>query len=342
VSAGGPAATHAIGVIGAGWMGRQHLDLVRSSPRTRIAAVCDPFASDVGAEYGVTHYADHIEMLDRERLDGVIIANPTDRHVSTALDALDRGVPALVEKPVATSVDEGGMLAERVERTGVPVLVGHQRRHHPMVRRAKELIDEGALGRIVAVTVLAQVYKPDDYFDAAWRREPGSGGVVAINLVHDIDEVRYLCGEIDRVAAVRSTAVRGFGVEDTIVATLEFANGALGTLTASDTTVAPWSWEQSSGESAFAHQPEQPCLLIAGTEGALAIPQLARWSYPGRKGWDAPLSLQFEKRPIVDARAAQLDHFADVIEGIAEPVVTAADAVRTIAVLESLAASPMR
>ena len=94
-------------------------------------------------------------------------------------------------------------LVEAAEAAGVPILVGHHRRHSPLIQRARAIVASGRLGRITAVTGLCLYRKPDHgYFDGAnaWRREPG-GGVILINLVHVVDDLRNLCGEITEVQA---------------------------------------------------------------------------------------------------------------------------------------------
>ncbi|HEX6720032.1 MAG TPA: Gfo/Idh/MocA family oxidoreductase, partial [Burkholderiaceae bacterium] len=175
-------------------------------------------------------------------------ATPNGLHTPITLDALARGAAVLVEKPIADTLEQGARICEASRATGLPVLVGHQRRHNPIIRKARALIAAGALGRPVSATVLCTWLKPQDYFDAAWRRQKG-GGPILINLIHDIDLMRHLYGEIVSVQALTSNAVRGHEVEDTAVAALRFANGALGTVTVSDTAVAPWNWDLSAGEA---------------------------------------------------------------------------------------------
>jgi predicted dehydrogenase len=148
----------------------------------------------------------------------------------------------------------------------MPLLVGHHRRYNSMIQKAKTIIDSGRLGRIVAVHGAFWAMKPDDYFDVAWRREKGAGPIL-INLIHDVDLFRFLCGEIIAVQAMESNAVRGNPVEDTAAILLRFANGAIGSLTVSDSIVAPWSWELTTGENPAYPRQDQFCYLIGGTHG---------------------------------------------------------------------------
>ncbi|MCA1371958.1 gfo/Idh/MocA family oxidoreductase, partial [Bradyrhizobium sp. BRP14] len=126
------------------------------------------------------------------------------------------------------------------------------------IKSAREAVTNGKLGQLTAVVGLWLLRKPDDYFEVAWRREAG-GGPLLINLIHDIDNLRFICGEIVEVQALTSNKVRGFAVEDTAALLLRFANGALGTVTVSDATPAPWSWELSSGENPAYPRQDQPC-----------------------------------------------------------------------------------
>jgi predicted dehydrogenase len=273
------------------------------------------------------------------RPDAVIVANPNNQHVSTALDCLAAGVPVLLEKPVGVHLDEVRELVAAVKRSGVPVLVGHHRRHNPLIVRAHQLLRSGALGRLTTVTALFQLRKPDRYFEVPWRREPGAG-LLLTNLIHDLDLLRHLCGEVQSVQAITDNAVRGFANEDSVAVLLQFADGALGTLSGSDAVAAPWSWELNSGENpVYPRQDDQPCYLLAGTAGALSIPQLKRWHYAADQvdaGWHEPLIAQQEQCDAGDALRLQLQHFVQVARREVEPLVSAADAARTLALVEAI------
>nr|WP_319527281.1 Gfo/Idh/MocA family oxidoreductase [Pseudomonas laurentiana] len=328
-----------IALIGAGVMGRQHYQHLRTLDQAQLCAVADPneSAAEFAAECGVGYYADYRKMLDLARPEAVIVANPNALHVSTALDCLAAGVPVLLEKPVGVQVEEVRELVAASKATGVPVLVGHHRRHNPLIARAHEVITRGALGRLTTVTALWQLRKPDSYFDIPWRREAGAG-MLLINLIHDLDLLRYLCGEVRQVQAVTSNAVRGFGNEDCAAVLLQFDNGALGSLTGSDAVAAPWSWELDSGENPiYPRQADQPCYLLAGTAGALSIPQLKRWHYAeAGEGWHQPLQQVQESFAADEALRLQLQHFIQVARGQAQPLVSAADAGRTLALIEAI------
>ena len=253
-----------LAIAGAGLIGRAHWKRMLASSACELAAFADPFPSTaaLAAEAGVPLYPTLEAMLADERPDGVILATPNALHVSGARACIEAGVPALVEKPVGGTLDESRQLAEAAEAAGVPILVGHHRRHSGILEAACDTIASGRLGRLVAVTASATFHKPDDYFDADWRRRQG-GGPILINLVHEIDNLRALVGEIVEVQAFGSHAVRGFEVEDTVAVNLRFANGALGSIAAT-TAAAP----------GFPHRVE-----VYGTRGGVQIEgeAVVRW-----------------------------------------------------------------
>ncbi|EPL10152.1 Gfo/Idh/MocA family protein [Pseudomonas sp. CF161] len=328
-----------IALIGAGNMGQQHYHHLKTLAEARLCAVADPgpLAAEVAAQWQVPHYADHRQMLAEVRPDGVIVANPNNLHVSTALDCLAAGVPVLLEKPVGVQMDEVRQLVAASRASGVPVLVGHHRRHNPLIVRAHELVHGGALGRLTTVTALWQLRKPDSYFEIPWRREAGAG-MLLTNLIHDLDLLRHLCGEVRQVQAMTSNAVRGFANEDCAAVLLQFDNGALGSLTGSDAVAAPWSWELDSGENpVYPRQADQPCYLLAGTGGALSIPQLKRWQYAESSGgWHQALQVVQESFSEDEALRLQLQHFVKVARREVEPLVSVADAARTLALIEAI------
>jgi predicted dehydrogenase len=320
-----------IAVIGLGAIGRMHIERALRSEDVVVAAIADPgpAAAPLGASLGVPHFADARDLLERVSVRAAIVATPNQAHVNVALACIDEEVPVLVEKPIADTVEQAQRLCDAADAANVPVLVGHQRRHSPILKRAKQLVDDGVLGRPVSVNAMATWLKPDDYFSLAWRREPG-GGPVLINLIHDIDMLRFLLGEIVEVQALTSNAVRGFAVEDTAALLLRFANGALGTLSVSDCAVAPWNYDLAAGEAAHYPQQDIDSHFFSGTEGSLTLPRLNVYRYRGTRGWHQKLT---QERTIVhraDPYLEQLRHLRAVAEGREAPLCSGRDGLRTL------------
>jgi predicted dehydrogenase len=205
--------------------------------------------------------------------------------------------------------------------------------------KAVEVVRSGRLGRVVAIIGTALYYKPDSYFDdAPWRRQPG-GGPILINLIHEIGNLRALCGEIAAVQAIASNAVRGHQVEDSAAIGLRFVSGALSTFMLSDTAASGRSWEQTSQEDkAFPTYPDEDCYIIAGTEASLAVPtmRLKRFGKKSERSWWMPLESETIAIDRADPLQRQLDNFCAVIRGEAGPVVTARDGLQNLRVIDAI------
>jgi predicted dehydrogenase len=329
-----------IGIIGLGTIGKTHWGVIRQSAQTELVAVADPTpaALDFGRAGNVPAYADYREMLARENLDGVIVAVPNAEHVPVALDCIERDIAVLVEKPVSDSVTAALTMCEAAKARNVPLLVGHHRRHSTRVQRVRQAISDGLIGRPVTATVMYNQLKNASYFDLAWRREPG-GGPILINLIHEIDLIRFVFGEIHSLQAVSSNAVRGFAVEDTAVVMLRFLSGAIGTISVSDTAVSPYSWDLASGEfdkmigtSDKMKRQKVSTHVFAGTEGAVTLPTLEYYNYSGvaEPGWRSGLNAETLVAANEYTYLRQIEHFARVIRREDEPLVSGLDGVRTL------------
>jgi predicted dehydrogenase len=331
-----------IAVVGAGQIGQAHMGVAQNSATCVLSAVVDPSRAAVAlaAQAGVPHYLSIEALLAADRPDGLILATPNPLHLPQALQCIAAGMPILLEKPVATTVADGERLVKAVDETGARVLIGHHRAHSPIMAKAKELIDAGRLGKLVAVMGSAMFFKPDAYFaDAPWRREAGAGPIL-INLIHEVHNLRLLCGDIVAVQAFASHVTRGFPVEDTVAINLRFASGALGTFMLSDTAASARSWEQTSQENkAYASYDDEDCYVIAGTVGSLSVPTMRLKTY-GRaedRSWCKPFDVSVADMNRSDPLALQLAHFGEVVRGEAAPLVTVRDGVANLRVTEAIA-----
>ncbi|MBL8209107.1 MAG: Gfo/Idh/MocA family oxidoreductase [Bryobacterales bacterium] len=329
-------------VAGAGLIGRAHIERIVAEPQATLAGIVDisPATEQHAAALGVPYSADLEALLREAKPDGVIIALPNQAHFTAGMAAIKARVAVLMEKPVCETVAQALELADAADAETVPVLVGHHRRHSAIIRHAKQILTSGRLGHLIAVNALCWWRKPDSYFEGpnVWRRQPG-GGPVLINLIHAIDDLRNLCGEIESVQALTSNQTRGFQVEDTAAVLLRFANGALGTLTLSDAAPSPWSWELTSGENPAYPRTQQPCYFLAGSQASLSLPQLELWHHPNEGHWFTPIESRPNPTPDEDPLANQIRHFCDVATRRAQPLLDARGGAKTLhatlAVLES-------
>jgi len=341
-----PASKLSIAVAGAGQIGKRHIECIARSDGCMLSAIIDPApaAVEYAQSLGVPLVRSLAELFAGGRPDGVILATPNQLHADQALACIAAGVPTLVEKPIAHTLAAGIRLCEAAEAAGVPILVGHHRPHGSIIAKAVEVIRSGALGRIVAVVGTVLFYKAENegYFEgtSAWRREPG-GGPILLNMIHEIGNLRALCGEIVAVQAFSSNATRGFPVEDTVAIALRFASGALGTFMLSDTAASDRSWEHTSGEDPRydpAHSDEHDCYLVSGTMGSLAIPtmRLQRYASEADRSWHKPLPGSVIALEAVDPLQRQIAQFADVIRGRAKPLVSARDGLQNLRVVDAI------
>lgn len=324
-------------LVGLGSIGRDHAARILADPASRLVGVVDPApgAAAAAADFGAPHFDAFDAAVAATRPEGVILATPNRLHEAGTLAAIAHRLPVLVEKPVADDLAAANRMMAAARQAGVPVLVGHHRRHGAIVKAARAAVARGDIGDPVAVSGLTLFHKPDAYFDVAWRRLAGAGPIL-VNLVHDIDLIRAIVGEIVEVQAMTSHARRGFVVEDGGAVLLRFAGGAIGTLIVSDAAVSPWSWELTSGEAPVFPRQDQHCLHIAGSRGALSLPDLTLWRHRSAPDWKQP----FERLPLapdpVDPLAAQLAQFRRVIRDGEAPLVDVADGARTLAVIEAI------
>lgn len=329
-------------VVGPGLMGKQHIRLIDGNADCTLHAIVAPDHDAnhrTAREQNVPLFHSLQVCLDQEFVDGVIISSPNQFHAEQAKICIEAGIPVLIEKPITVSVEDAEEIAEIADKKSVAVLVGHHRAHSPLLSQARDIINEGRLGRLVSVMGSAQFYKPASYFEAGpWRCKPG-GGPILINLIHEIGNLRSLCGEITAVQALMSSNVRGFPVEDTAAMNLMFENGMLGTFMLSDTAATAKSWEQTSREnSIYPSYPDEDCYTITGTRGSLSFPTMRMKYYTEdvEPSWLTPFAEDALNVKRYDPLTCQLEHFAKVIRKQCDPLVSAADGLRNLKITEAI------
>ena len=284
-----------IAIAGAGYIGQAHMAAALASSSVQLCAIVDPApsAASSAAALGVPHYPSLEALFAKDAPDGIVLATPNALHLAHAKACMDAGIPMLLEKPITPTVQEAEALVAYQAKTKARILIGHHRAHSPIMAKAKEVVDSGKLGKLVAVMGSALFVKPDHYFvDGAWRKEIG-GGPILLNMIHEVHNLRMLCGEMTQVQALTSHAVRGFAVEDTVAINLRFASGVLGTFMLSDCAASSKSWEQTSGENkAYPNDPTADCYVISATQGSLSVPtmQLTAYAPKTEPSWWTTLS----------------------------------------------------
>ena len=322
-----------IAVIGAGLIGGKHIDYTMACPDAELVAVADPDprAEALAVANGASYWTDVGEMLVAGGIDGAIVGTPTATHEDIGMLCVEAGVHAIIEKPICQTLEAAERLNSAAEANGVKLLTGHHRRYNPWVAEAKRIIERGDLGKLVGLTAVYACAKPADYFTLDWRRAPG-GGPVLTNLIHEVDLMRATVGEIVEVTAMTSNRIRGFDTEDSAAITFLFENGVLGSVFLSDTAPSPWTWEQSSGEShPRFHEMEENAYRFFGTEAAMEFPRLKIWRHIGPPDWTNEITASAVRPARADVYTLQIAHFAQVIRGLKEPIISGREGQKTLA-----------
>jgi predicted dehydrogenase len=227
-----------VGLIGAGNISDTHARALAELPGAEIAAVYAPAAlraEQFTARHGGTPYDSLEQMLSHRPLDLVVIGTPSGLHADHGTAAAAHGVHVLVEKPIDVTTARTDALIEAASDAGVTLGVIFQDRLKPDVQRMKALIDRGRLGAPILANARVKWYRPPSYYrDSRWRGTSSldGGGALMNQGVHTVDLLLWMFGPVRRVFARTIAGLHAIEVEDTAVAVLEFANGAIGTLEA--------------------------------------------------------------------------------------------------------------
>jgi UDP-N-acetyl-2-amino-2-deoxyglucuronate dehydrogenase len=227
-----------VGLIGAGNISVTHARAVAEIPGAAVAAVYSRTranAEGLAAEHQARAFDALDAFLEHRPLDLVIVGSPSGVHADHAIAAARRGLHVLVEKPIDVTSARADALVAEASRAGVTLGVIFQDRFKPDVVRLKSLVDEGRLGTPILATASVKWYRPPSYYAGSdWRgtRALDGGGALMNQGVHTVDLLLWLFGPVWRVSGKVATQLHKIGVEDTAVAILEFANGAIGTIEA--------------------------------------------------------------------------------------------------------------
>lgn len=224
-----------LGIIGAGRIGKLHAEhLVTRIPGARVVAISDILeeaAQACAARLGIPHaYADHRAIMEDPEIDAVVICSSTNTHAQMIEEAAAAGKHVFCEKPIDFSLERIDRCLAAVERAGVKLQIGFNRRFDANFARIRQAVAEGQIGEphILRITSRDPAPPPVSYIEV-------SGGMFLDMTIHDFDMARFLVGsEVEEVYAVGAVsvdpAIGEAGDIDTAIITLKFANGCLGTI----------------------------------------------------------------------------------------------------------------
>ena len=299
-----------VGVIGLGWMGRLHLRVYSQLSGVDVVGVMDTDSvhlGEIGEQWDVPTFDDLDAFLDQP-LDAVSVCVPTVHHLATAMAVMERGIPLLVEKPLAASADEGRQLLEKSREKGLALMVGHIERYNPAVQRVRELVADE---EVISIQIERVGPYPPRIQDVGVMRDLGS---------HDIDLIRHITGsEYKNAFAVTSTTIGKH--EDTALITAEMENGVLAHINTN--WVTPY-------KSRFIHVATKEWYIEANL-----ITQQVK-AYSKFEGYDAHYSIKewpvMFREPVVE----ELKAFLDAVRSGAPVPISAEDGLKVLETIERL------
>jgi myo-inositol 2-dehydrogenase/D-chiro-inositol 1-dehydrogenase len=223
-----------IAVVGTGRMGSVHVsNLSQFIPEANLVAICDirlDVAQAVADKHGITRVVqDYHELLEDDSIDAILIATSTDTHAFIMKDVAAAGKHIFCEKPLALDLESIDEALAAVEKAGVKLQVGFNRRFDKSFKRVHDIVESGEIGRPCILRITSRDPEPP-----AMEFLRVSGGMFLDMTIHDFDMARYLLGEVEEVYAVGKILVspefETIGDVDTNVVTLKFADGTIGTI----------------------------------------------------------------------------------------------------------------
>lgn len=316
-----------VGVVGLGWISSVHLPSLKRIPEAELIAVCDVIeevARSKAIEYGAKkYYTDYEKLLEDDEIDMIDILLPTELHAKAIIKALEAGKHAIVEKPIARTLEEAEEIVKVSRKAKTKFTVAHNYRFWPKFAKVKEVIDSGSIGKVKAILT---THRGWFWWKGAWTRwtlKKESGGPIVEVGIHPIDLLRWYFGkEVTQVYSLARKIHFGIEVPDLIYITLNFENEGVGVIEVSRTII-PRNYP-------FYHQ-----IHVEGSDGV--IESYDSYDYEGLIYNE--LGIRAREGELIIPRHGfeqELKHFIRCILEDKEPLVSAEDAKKALEI--SLAA----
>ncbi len=321
------------GIIGCGDIARSHAEAIRRAPNATLKAVYDIFpekAQAFGQKWGVPAYSDLNKFLDRSDFQAVSICTPSKFHYETTLTAARAGKHVLTEKPIATEVEPAEKMIRVCREEGVKLGVIFQNRFDPVVRKVKQVLEEGVLGQLVMADAHLKDFRaPAYYAQADWRGTwaTDGGGPIMIQGIHYFDMLLWMAGPVAEVTAFSARQVHPIEVEDTLVAALRYRNGALGVVESATNTYAGGAnrLELHSFSGTLILENNRVSKFV--TRGPNDRPVDRRPEF----GFDQTIEEEW-----VENHRRQIEDFADAVRTGREPAVNGEEGIKVLKVIKTI------
>ncbi len=324
-----------IGILGAGNISETHARAAAAIEDVEIVAVHGANgqrAERLATTYHARAYTDLDAFLSHQPMDLVAIGSPSGLHAEQGIRAAGRGLHVLTEKPIDVSVSRADALIEACDNASVKLGVFFQDRVQPDIVRIHEAVHHGRIGRPLLISARVKWYRPPEYYSQSrWRGTWAldGGGALMNQGIHTVDLLQWIFGPVSRVTAKTRTSLHAIEVEDTAVALLEFANGAIGTIEA--TTAAYPGYKRR--------------VEFTGTEGTLVLEHdrliVADLKQPADDlvaGDVVDRNLSASSPVVSDARGHQriLEDFIHAIQTGREPTCSGREGRRSVLLVEAI------
>ncbi|UFH56665.1 Gfo/Idh/MocA family protein [Spirosoma sp. KNUC1025] len=340
-----------IAIIGPGKVAHLHAKAVLQTPDTELVAVYGRTyqkAEDFANQYNIRAYSDIYDMVDRENVDLCLVCTTHPSHREPTVAALDAGAHVLIEKPLASTLEDCDAMIEAARRNNRFLGTISQRRFYAPSMRIRQAIDSGKIGKPVLGTVQMLGWRDEAYYKSdAWRGTwaDEGGGVLVNQSPHQLDLLLWFMGEIDEVYGVwRNLNHPYIEVDDTALAIIKFKNGGLGNVIVSNSQKPGiFGKVHVHGENgaSVGVQTDGGALFIAGMSTITDPPVNDLWTVPGEESLLADFveeDTEFFKT--IDATVyyfgLQIAEFRDAIRENRPPMVTGEDGRKVVALFQAI------
>jgi len=315
-------------VVGCAGIGPTHAEAVERVQDAELVACADldaDAAAEFADEYDCRAYTDTAEMVADTDVDALSVCTPSGTHADVTVEAARAGAHVLCEKPLDVYVDRIDRMISVCEAEGVTLAGVFQKRTHESARRAKRAVDDGEIGELLLGDAHVKWFRSQEYYDSGgWRgTRDMDGGVLLNQAIHNIDKLQWLAGGVEAVQASTGRLARDLECEDTAAITLEFENGALGTVSATAAT--------KGGTDR---------VELNGTEGSISLGPEGMRAFDVGTGEESQYGAETESCGLVTddeewgvAHAAVVRDFVDAIESGGEPMAPAREAREAVDVI---------
>jgi myo-inositol 2-dehydrogenase / D-chiro-inositol 1-dehydrogenase len=313
-----------VGIIGYGGIGKLHARALMNVPDMKLTAVAETSSALLdGLDPAIRRFSDYRDMLQLD-IDAVIVCSPTSFHGATCLDALSCLKHVLVEKPMASQVEQGRAMCDRAREVGRVLMVGMTHRFYPEMREAKHLVDDGAIGDVLMcndtiIEPLGSQALPGWYMDKAMA----GGGVAMSDGIHLIDRLRWFTGlEARRLMGSVGNKYFASSVEDTAHMFIWFDHGVTAQLTMAFMKAA---------------HPLVCSLHLVGTKGSIVVHTWQGYTLHGPQGTEHKMVYQNESHSykVQVGLEAEISEFASAIRESRPAVPTAEDSLKGLEIVAS-------